>query len=42
MRIVFYGTPHFAVATLRAIHHEGYEIAGVVTAPDKPAAEAVK
>ena len=37
MRIVFYGTPHFAVATLRAIHHEGYDIAGVVTAPDKPA-----
>lgn len=37
MRIVFYGTPHFAVATLDAIHRGGYEVAAVVTAPDKPA-----
>ncbi len=37
MRIIFYGTPDFAVATLDAIYHEGFEIAAVVTAPDKPA-----
>ncbi len=37
MRIVFFGTPDFAVATLQAIHEAGYDIAGVVTAPDRPA-----
>lgn len=37
MRIIFYGTPDFAVATLDTIYHENFEIAAVVTAPDKPA-----
>jgi methionyl-tRNA formyltransferase len=37
MRIVFMGTPEFAVASLDAILEAGYEVAGVVTAPDKPA-----
>ncbi|MDP1728167.1 MAG: methionyl-tRNA formyltransferase [Bacteroidota bacterium] len=37
MRIVFLGTPDFAVASLAAIKEAGYNIAGVVTAPDKPA-----
>ena len=37
MRIVFFGTPDFAVPSLNAIVHAGYEVAGVVTAPDKPA-----
>lgn len=37
MRIVFMGTPEIAVASLEAIVKEGYEIAGVITAPDKPA-----
>jgi methionyl-tRNA formyltransferase len=36
MRIVFMGTPAFAVASLEALHREGYDIAGVVTATDKP------
>ncbi|HLI93482.1 MAG TPA: methionyl-tRNA formyltransferase [Puia sp.] len=36
-RIVFMGTPDFAVASLDAIHRAGYPIAGVITAPDKPA-----
>lgn len=36
-RIVFMGTPEFAVASLRALHDAGYGIAAVVTAPDKPA-----
>ncbi|MCI1822112.1 MAG: methionyl-tRNA formyltransferase [Megasphaera sp.] len=35
MRIVFMGTPDFAVPSLQAIHHQGYDIAAVVTQPDK-------
>lgn len=34
MRIVFMGTPEFAVATLRALHKAGHDIVGVITAPD--------
>src|SRR5882757_1779267 len=34
-RIVFMGTPEFAVASLDAILRAGYTIAGVITAPDK-------
>jgi methionyl-tRNA formyltransferase len=37
MRIVFMGTPEFAVASLSALIEAGCEIVGVVTAPDKPA-----
>jgi methionyl-tRNA formyltransferase len=37
IRIVFMGTPEFAVASLNAILINGYDIAGIVTAPDKPA-----
>ncbi len=37
LRIVFMGTPEFAVATLDALHKNGYNIMGVVTVPDKPA-----
>lgn len=37
MRIVFLGTPDFAVASLAAIVEAGYDVVGVVTAPDKPA-----
>lgn len=36
MRIVFLGTPDFAVASLRAIVNAGFQVVGVVTAPDKP------
>ena len=36
-RIVFMGTPEFAVASLEALVKAGFNIAGVVTAPDKPA-----
>ncbi len=35
MRIVFYGTPEFAVASLGALLDAGYDVVGVVTAPDK-------
>ena len=37
MRILFWGTPAFAVPSLRALDDEGYEIVGVVTQPDRPA-----
>lgn len=37
MRIVYMGTPDFAVETLDALIGEGHEIVGVVTMPDKPA-----
>jgi methionyl-tRNA formyltransferase len=36
-RIVFMGTPEFAVPSLDALVKAGYPIAGVVTTPDKPA-----
>ncbi|MCU0457935.1 MAG: methionyl-tRNA formyltransferase [Bacteroidales bacterium] len=36
-RIVFMGTPEFAVASLRALHNAGHCIEAVVTATDKPA-----
>lgn len=37
LRIVFMGTPEIAVESLNAIIENGYQIVGVVTAPDKPA-----
>ena len=36
MRIVFMGTPEFAVPSLKALVDAGYEICGVFTQPDKP------
>ena len=36
-KIVFFGTPEFAVASLDRLVSGGYEIASVVTMPDKPA-----
>lgn len=36
-RIIFMGTPEFAVATLDALVKAGMEVVAVVTAPDKPA-----
>lgn len=37
LRIVFMGTPQFAVPSLNKLYEAGYDIAGVITAPDKPA-----
>ena len=37
LRIVFMGTPNFAVAGLKKLVESNYTIVGVVTAPDKPA-----
>lgn len=36
MRVVFFGTPEFAVPSLLALVGEGFEVAAVVTRPDKP------
>jgi len=37
LKIVYMGTPDFAVGPLEAVFNAGHEIAAVVTAPDKPA-----
>ncbi len=37
LRIVFMGTPDFAVASLKALVDGEYNVVGVITAPDKPA-----
>ncbi len=36
MRVLFMGTPDFAVPTLRALCENGYDVIGAVTQPDKP------
>lgn len=36
MRIVFMGTPGYAVQSLKALVENGYDVAGVFTQPDKP------
>ena len=36
MRVVFMGTPDFAVGTLEALIEAGHQVIGVVTQPDKP------
>ena len=42
LRIVFMGTPDFAVATLDALINAKFNVVGVVTAPDKPAGRGQK
>jgi methionyl-tRNA formyltransferase len=42
LRIVFMGTPEFAVASLDALVIAGCNIVGVITAPDKPAGRGLK
>ena len=42
MKIVFFGTPDFAVASLEAINQSNHEIVGVVTSVDKPAGRGEK
>ena len=37
LRIVFMGTPDFAVASLKTLIDNNHEVVGVITAPDKPA-----
>ena len=42
LRIIFMGTPEFAVPSLRALVAGGYNVVGVVTTPDKPAGRGQK
>jgi methionyl-tRNA formyltransferase len=42
LRIVFMGTPEFAVGILDSIYQHNYDIAAVITAPDKPAGRGQK
>ncbi len=42
LRIVFMGTPDFAVASLKALVEGRYNVVGVITAPDKPAGRGKK
>jgi methionyl-tRNA formyltransferase len=37
MRVLFWGTPDFALPSLRALTDEGHDVVGVVTQPDRPA-----
>lgn len=37
MKILFWGTPDFAIPALRALLGEGHDVVGVVTQPDRPA-----
>lgn len=42
LRIVYFGTPDFAVASLKALVEAGANVVAVVTAPDKPAGRGMK
>ncbi|WP_114778664.1 methionyl-tRNA formyltransferase [Botryobacter ruber] len=42
LRIVFMGTPDFAVPTLQTLVENNYQVVAVVTAPDKPAGRGQK
>ncbi len=42
IRIIFMGTPQFAVESLKALVENGYNVVGVVTMPDKPAGRGYK
>lgn len=42
MRIIFMGTPDFAVASLAGLLKNGFNVVGVITAPDKPAGRGQK
>lgn len=42
MKIIFAGTPEFAVPSLEAIIKAGHQVAAVITAPDKPSGRGLK
>lgn len=42
LKVVFMGTPDFAVASLDALQQSDHEVVGVITAPDKPAGRGKK
>ncbi len=41
-RIVYMGTPEFAVGPLEALSRSGYNVVGIVTVPDKPSGRGLK
>ncbi len=42
LKIIFAGTPDFAVPALQALHDKGYEVVGVLTQPDRPSGRGLK
>ena len=42
MRIVFMGTPEYAVQSLKALAEAGYNVVGLFTQPDKPKGRGAK
>jgi len=42
MRIIFFGTPEFAVASLKSLHESSYEVVAVVTTPDRQQGRGMK
>lgn len=42
LRIIFMGTPDFAVASLKTLVENNYQVVGVITAPDRPAGRGQK
>ena len=36
MKIIFFGTPNFAIPSLKILHNSEHEVVGIITAPDKP------
>ena len=42
LKIIFAGTPEFAVPALQSLHDKGYEVAGVLTQPDRPSGRGLK
>lgn len=41
-KIIFMGTPDFAVESLKSLHENGYNISAVITVPDKPSGRGQK
>jgi methionyl-tRNA formyltransferase len=42
LKIIFAGTPDFAVPALEALHNKGYKVVGVLTQPDRPSGRGLK
>ena len=42
LRIVFMGTPGFATHSLKLVVESGYNVVGVITAPDRPSGRGQK
>ncbi len=42
LKIIFAGTPDFAVPALQALHDKGYEVVAVLTQPDRPSGRGLK